>query len=82
MEIKIEQVELSKILSLRELYLQECNFQIRYDACHVRNWTDSYLIYVERKAVAYISVKGLDDLQKRNCIFEFYQLPQIGRAHV
>jgi hypothetical protein len=37
-------VELNEIQSLRALFLQETNFQIRYNACHERGWTDSYLL--------------------------------------
>ncbi|MEM6805865.1 MAG: GNAT family N-acetyltransferase [Bacteroidota bacterium] len=77
LEIQIKKVSLSEILALRSLYLQECKFQIRYDACHGRNWTDSYLIKLAEQAVGYISVKGLEDLQKRNTIFEFYLLPYL-----
>jgi hypothetical protein len=35
--------ELKDILALRVLYLQETNFQIRYNAVHERGWSD--LIY-------------------------------------
>lgn len=77
LDIDIRKVALSEILPLRELYLQECNFQIRYDACHIRNWTDSYLISLAGKKIGYASIKGLDELADRNAIFEFYLLPHL-----
>ena len=38
---------LENIRPLRALYLQETNFQIRYDACHERGWADSYLLMLD-----------------------------------
>ena len=66
--------DLKSILPLRGLFLQETNFQIRYNACHERGWTDSYLLKIDGFDVGYGSVKG----QKRNdrdTIFEFYVIP-------
>lgn len=68
-------VKLNEILTLRTLYLTEMNTQIRYDACHARSWSDSYLILSQSKKIGYIAVKGLNDLSKRNTIFEVYILP-------
>ena len=51
-------VILEEIQSLRSLFLHESHCQIRYDACHRRGWTDSYLLAVNGKAVGYGSVKG------------------------
>jgi GNAT superfamily N-acetyltransferase len=74
MEIKISKVDLNDILELRKLYLYENNMQVRYNACHERGWTDSYLIAIDDAVVGYGSVKGLDDLSLREAIFEFYIL--------
>jgi hypothetical protein len=49
---------LQDIQSFRALFLQETNFQIRYDACHARGWTDSYLLKIDDVAVGYGSIKG------------------------
>ncbi len=73
--LKISKTDLSEILSLRDLYLQENNCQIRYNACHERNWTDSYILEYDGKKVAYGSVKGKVELADRDAIFEFYVLP-------
>jgi hypothetical protein len=43
--------ELKDIQSLRALFLQETNFQIRYDSCHERGWTDSYLLMLGKLRV-------------------------------
>jgi GNAT superfamily N-acetyltransferase len=80
MGLKINQVDLKNILPLRELFLKENNFQIRYDACHARGWTDSYIITIDGVEIGYGSVKGKDDLSLRDAIFEFYLTPK-NRKH-
>lgn len=67
-------VTLEDIQSFRTLFLQETNFQIRYDACHVRGWTDSYLLKIDDVAVGYGSIKGLQRAD-RDAVFEFYVIP-------
>jgi len=57
MEIEVVKVGLSGILPFRNLFLQECNFQIRYNACHERNWSDSYLLMIDGVKIGYDSVK-------------------------
>src|ERR1700759_1608060 len=77
MEIVINKTTLEAIQPLRALFLQECNFQVRYDACHVRGWADEYLFTLDGKTIGYGSVKGKEDhLKDRDAIFEFYLLPQ------
>jgi GNAT superfamily N-acetyltransferase len=75
MLLEIIKSELKDILFMRDLFLQACNFQVRYNACHERGWTDSYLVKADGVAVGYGSVKGKDDLSDRNAIFEFYVMP-------
>jgi len=75
MKIHTIKTELPSILRFRKMFLQENNFQIRYDACHARNWSDSYLVFVDGKEVGYGSVKGKRELSDRDAIFEFYVLP-------
>jgi hypothetical protein len=75
MNLKITKNDLKHILHLRALFLQECNFQVRYNACHERGWSDSYLINIDGVSIGYGSVKGKDDLTKREAIFEFYVMP-------
>lgn len=75
MLLRVLETHLSTILPFRKKYLKENNFQIRYNACHERNWTDSYLLFIDNKAVGYGSVKGLAKLSDRDTIFEFYVVP-------
>jgi hypothetical protein len=67
-------VELNEILWLRALFLQEANCQIRYNACHERGWTDSYLLRVDELNVGYASVQG-QERADRDTLFEFYVVP-------
>jgi GNAT superfamily N-acetyltransferase len=57
------------------LFLQENNFQVRYDACHIRGWADEYIFRVDDAEIGYGSVKGKEDLKDRDAIFEFYVVP-------
>jgi GNAT superfamily N-acetyltransferase len=65
---------LKDILALRGLFLQETNFQIRYNACHERGWTDSYLLSIDGVDVGYGAIKG-QERNDRDTIFEFYVIP-------
>lgn len=75
MEIKVHQTTWSEIQSFRLLFLQENNFQIRFNACHERNWSDTYLLTVNETYVGYGSIKGWEQLTDRDSIFEFYIIP-------
>lgn len=61
------------IQALREVFLQENNFQIRYDAYHARGWTDSYLLRIEDSVVGYGAIKG-QERNDRDTIFEYFVL--------
>ena len=75
MTINIYRTELDEILSLRSLFLYENNFQIRYNACHERGWSDSYIIEYDGARVGYSAIKGAENLESRDTIFEFYLIP-------
>ncbi|HVK96898.1 MAG TPA: hypothetical protein VM368_03725, partial [Flavisolibacter sp.] len=75
MSYNIFPTTLEEILPLRTLFLQENNFQIRYNACHERGWSDSYLIEYMGARVGYCAIKGVNNLQSRDAIFEFYIIP-------
>lgn len=75
MKIEATKTTLKEILSLRNLFLQESNFQIRYNASHERGRTDSYLITVESTPIGYGSIKGNENPAERNTVFEFYIIP-------
>jgi GNAT superfamily N-acetyltransferase len=74
MTLTAKKVKLQDIQSLRALFLQEANFQIRYDARHTRGWADEYLLSTENLAVGYGSIKG-QELESRDTVFEFFVLP-------
>ena len=74
MKCKAIKTKLEAILPLRNLFLQETNFQIRYNACHERGWTDSYLLKVDAKEVGYGSING-QEIKNRDTIFEFFLVP-------
>ena len=73
--IKIYKTDLQSILPFRGLFLQENNVQIRYDACHRRGWSDSYVIMIDGVKAGYGSVKGNEHIEHRDTVFEFYLIP-------
>ena len=75
LNIEVSKVGLNEILYLRNLFLRENNFQIRYNAVHERNWCDSWLFRINGTQVGYGSVKGKEDLANRDAIFEFFLIP-------
>ena len=77
--IKIVPVQLDEILPLRSLFLQDANFQVRYDSCHGRGWSDSYQLLLDGVVVGYGSVKGKDELHDRDSVFEFFLLPSFRK---
>jgi GNAT superfamily N-acetyltransferase len=72
MTFSATRTKLKAILPLRALFLQETNFQIRYNACHERGWTDSYLLAIDGDHVGYGSIMGRDDVKARDTVFEFF----------
>lgn len=71
MHFKATKVNLKDILPLRDLYLQEMNCQIRYNACHERGWSDSYILFADEVVVGYGSIKG-QEIVDRDTVFEFF----------
>jgi GNAT superfamily N-acetyltransferase len=78
MKVIARKTDLQNIQPLRALYLQETNFQIRYDACHARGWTDSYLLTVDDVAVGYGSVRGQEH-EDRDTVFEYFVVQPFRR---
>jgi GNAT superfamily N-acetyltransferase len=74
MELRAVRTSLKEIQSLRLLYLQEINAQVRYNACHERGWTDPYLLTANGLPVGYGSVKG-QEIKGRDTVFELYVIP-------
>jgi GNAT superfamily N-acetyltransferase len=75
MKLEITKTTLQEILYLRNLFLQETNFQIRYNACHERGWTDSYVVMCYKEKIGYGAVKGNENIKDRDTVFEFYMIP-------
>lgn len=75
MKIEIVQTLPDDIRPLRKIFLRAHDFQIRYEACHGRNWSDSYLLFVDGERAGYAAVKGKEDLMQRDTVFEFFLLP-------
>jgi GNAT superfamily N-acetyltransferase len=74
MTTSARKVELETILPLRAIFLKEANRQIRYNACHERGWSDSYLLTIDDNAVGYGSIKGRE-IPDRDTVFEFFVVP-------
>lgn len=77
-ELGVVRTDLARIQALRALFLQEANFQVRYNACHERGWTHSYLLTCNGLEVGYGSVKGRK-IGDRDTVFEFFVLPPFRR---
>src|SRR5262245_9981801 len=75
MSIATVKVKLEDILYLRNLFLQETNFQIRYNSYHERGWTDSYLLMRDDERIGYAAIKGIEPLLEHDTIFEFFVIP-------
>ncbi len=78
MTAKAVKAKLKNIQSLRALFLQETNFQVRYNACHERGWTDSYLLTIDDVEIGYGSIKG-QEIAGRDTVFEFYVTPSFRK---
>jgi GNAT superfamily N-acetyltransferase len=79
MKVSAIKTSLQEILPLRNLFLQENNFQIRYNARHERGWSDSYLITHNEEQIGYGSVAGKENISDRDSIFEFYMIPSFRK---
>jgi hypothetical protein len=82
MNLEVNKVNLKEILHLRNLFLRENNFQIRYNAVHERNWSDSWGISIDGIQAGYGSIKGKDDLASRDAVFEFFIIPPFRKFSV
>lgn len=70
--------DIGRIQALRALFLQEASFQVRYNACHERGWTDSYLLISNGVEVGYGSIKG-HEVEDRDTVFEFFVIQPFRR---
>lgn len=72
-DLSIARCRRSAIRSLRALFLQELNAQVRYDAAHGRRGTAWYLVRHDGRDIGYGSVK--DTHEGPGTVFEFYLVP-------
>ncbi len=79
MKLSAIKTNLQEILPLRNLFLQENNFQIRYNAQHERGWSDSYLITHNEEKIGYGAIAGNDKIPDRDSVFEFYIIPSFRK---
>lgn len=79
MALSAIKTSLQEILPFRNLFLQENNFQIRYNAQHERGWSDSYLIMHNEEKIGYGTVAGKENIRDRDSIFEFYIVPSFRK---
>jgi RimJ/RimL family protein N-acetyltransferase len=79
MKLTAFKTELPEIESFRSLFLRENNFQIRYNACHERNWSDSYLLSADDIKIGYGSIKGKNNRGDRDSVFEFFVIPSFRK---
>jgi hypothetical protein len=75
MSLEVIKTNLAEILHLRNLFLQENNFQIRYNSRHERGWSDSYIVMYDNQKIGYGSLAGYENPNERNTVFEFYIIP-------
>jgi len=78
MTITVEKTDLARILPLRALFLQEASHQVRYNACHERGWSDSYLLAIDSLPVGYGSIKGRE-IPDRDTAFEYFVIAPYRR---
>jgi len=79
MKLNAIKTNLQQILPLRNLFLQENNFQIRYNAQHERGWSDSYLITYNEEKIGYGAIAGKENIRDRDSVFEFYIIPSFKK---
>jgi GNAT superfamily N-acetyltransferase len=75
MRIKVTKSELADVFRLRDLYQQEMNCQIIFDAGHERGFSDVYSVTVEGRVAGYGAVGSAKLKPLQGTVMEFYVLP-------
>lgn len=60
---------------MRQLFLEENNFQFIHNKCHEYGWADSYIFTCKEQKAGYAAVWGRERRSDRDTLFEFYLLP-------
>lgn len=74
MHIEVRRAEFHEVETLRDLYRQEMDCQLIYDAALPRGWADAYLILAEGRVAGYGAILNRHDKDR---ITEFYALPAV-----
>ena len=82
MTIHVNKTSLASVLPLRNLFLQENNFQVRYNAVHERGCSDLYFLTYNEINIGYAAIKGNENSADRNTVFEFYITPSFRNIAV
>lgn len=75
MTIHLAKAAYEQVRKLRDLFLQERNFQVRFNAIHERGWAHYYLISHNDNAIGYGALKGDSPGDPPDRLFEFFLLP-------
>ncbi|MEQ8703437.1 MAG: GNAT family N-acetyltransferase [Phaeodactylibacter sp.] len=74
-KIKATSKPYSHIQPLRRQFLATLQGQVPYEICHHQGWADYFELTFDAQLVGYGAVKGMEQIEDRNSIFEFYILP-------
>jgi hypothetical protein len=75
MKTEVIKVALHEVEQLRNLFLEESNFQFIYNKCHTYGWADTYRFRLDDSLVGYGAIWGQSKRQDRDTVFEFYITP-------
>lgn len=73
--IQAERVPYHKIEHFRQLFIATLRSQVHYEACHARRWAEYYQLSLGQNKAGYAALKGMEHLQDRDSVFEFFLLP-------
>ncbi len=73
--IQAESVPYHNIERFRRLYIATLQSQVYYEVCHDRGWADYYRLSLNGSQAGYAALKGMEHLQDRDSVFEFFLLP-------
>lgn len=75
MTIDFSKATHEEVRMMRDLFLRERNFQLRFHANHERGWADYYLISHQDLTIGYGALKGDSPGDPRDRLFEFFLMP-------
>ena len=72
MKTEVIKVALNEIEQLRNLFLEENNFQFIHNKCHTYGWADTYRFRLDDTVIGYGAIWGQSKREDRDTVFEFY----------